>query len=40
MSEDEQPKRKVTVVLDKEQQEKQQRQILQRGGYQGVEKDW
>jgi len=27
-------------ILDKEQQEKRQRQILQRGGYQKVEKDW
>lgn len=27
-------------ILDKEQQEKKQRQILQRGGYQKVEKDW
>ena len=27
-------------ILDKEQREKKQRQILQRGGYQKVEKDW
>jgi tetratricopeptide (TPR) repeat protein len=27
-------------ILDKEQQEKKQRQILQQGGYQKVEKDW
>ena len=27
-------------ILDKEQQEKKRRQILQRGGYQKVEKDW
>ncbi len=27
-------------ILDKEQQEKEQRQILQLGGYQKVEKDW
>jgi Ca-activated chloride channel family protein len=27
-------------ILDKEQQEKKQRQILQRAGYQKVEKDW
>jgi len=27
-------------ILDKEQKEKKQRQILQRGGYQKVEKDW
>jgi hypothetical protein len=27
-------------ILDKEQQEKRQRQILRRGGYRKVEKDW
>ncbi|RKY25872.1 MAG: hypothetical protein DRP62_00305 [Planctomycetota bacterium] len=30
----------VQEILDKEQQEKRQRQVLQRGSYQKVEKDW
>jgi len=34
------PDTTAQAILDKEQKEKKQRQILQRGGYQKVEKDW